>query len=204
MKKASPTKGVLRAKMDVTALSKEFETAGASAMSVLADSRFFQGSKANPKLAKQASSLPVLWKDFIVDEYQIYDARHNGADAVLLITRLLAQRKLKDFILLARNLSLDCLVEVHTAAEVKRAVDAGADIIGINNRDLGNFKVDFATARELRPRVPPGRITVCESGVDSVEQIHALREMKFDAVLIGESLMRARQPGKVIHELLHT
>lgn len=204
MKKASPVKGVLRPKMDVSALGREFEAAGASAMSVLTDSAFFQGSKESPRIAKQASSLPVLWKDFIVDEYQVYEARLHGADAILLITRLLAQKKLKYFISLARNLSLDALVEVHTAAEVKRAVDAGAEIIGINNRDLDSFKVDFARARELRPRVPPGRITVCESGVDSSEQIHALRELKFDAVLVGESLMRSRNPANLIHELLHT
>jgi len=148
--------------------------------------------------------LPALRKDFIVDEYQLYESRVIGADAVLLIVRLFPQKKLKEFITLARNLSMTPLVEVHTPAELKRALKAGADTIGVNTRDLGTSKVDFKVAEELRPQIPAGRVAVCESGVDSVDQIHILRELRFDAVLIGEALMRSRQPLKLIHALLYT
>ena len=204
LKKASPLRGVLRARMDVPALARELEVAGASALSVLTDVRFFQGSRENLKLAKGACALPVLCKDFMVDEYQVYQARMSGADAVLFIVRLLAQKKLKGFITLANNLSMVPFVEVHSAAELRRAVDAGADVIGINNRNLDDFKVDFSLALELRAKVPPGKIIVCESGVDSAVQVNRLRDLRFDAVLVGESLMRPRHPTSVINEMFHT
>jgi indole-3-glycerol phosphate synthase len=139
-----------------------------------------------------------------VDEYQVYESRQAGADAILLIVRLLPQRKLKEFVTLARNLSLGALVEVHTAAELKRALDAGADTIGVNTRDLSTFKTDFSLAAELRPRIPPDRAAVCESGIDSVRQIEVLRQLRYDAVLIGEALMRTRHPAQFVQELLHT
>ncbi len=204
LKKASPSKGVLRPKLDVPALAKEFELAGASALSVLTDQKFFQGSIENLKLAKGACELPVLRKDFVVDELQLYESRLIGADAILLIVRLLAQQKLKEFLATARNLSLTAIVEVHAAAELKRALDAGADTIGVNTRDLGTFKTDFAVAAELRPKIPAGVAAVCESGVDSAKHIETLRELRYDAVLIGEALMRARSPRALIHELLYS
>ncbi|MEK7476777.1 MAG: indole-3-glycerol phosphate synthase TrpC [Candidatus Coatesbacteria bacterium] len=204
IKKASPSKGVFRAKVDIAGTAREFEDAGVSALSVLTDEKFFQGSLENLRLVKGASSLPVLRKDFIVDEYQLYQSRLSGADAVLLIVRLLPQRKLKEFVTLARNLSLGALVEVHTSAELKRALDAGADMIGVNTRDLSTFKTDFAVAKELRPRIPPDRAAVCASGIDSPRQIEVLRTLRYDAVLIGEALMRTRKPAQFVHELLHT
>jgi indole-3-glycerol phosphate synthase len=204
IKKASPSKGVIRPKLDVPDTARDLEKAGVSALSVLTDEKFFQGSMDNLRLAKSACGLPVLRKDFIVDEYQVYESRQAGADAILLIVRLLPQRKLKEFVTLARNLSLGALVEVHTAAELKRALDAGADTIGVNTRDLSTFKTDFSLAAELRPRIPPDRAAVCESGIDSVRQIEVLRQLRYDAVLIGEALMRTRHPAQFVQELLHT
>ncbi len=203
IKKASPLKGVLRAKLDPAALAKEFEVAGTSALSVLTDEKFFQGSVANLNLARGACSLPVLRKDFVVDTYQVYESRLMGADAILLIVRLLAQQKLKELLTLAKNLSLATITETHTAVEVKRAVDAGADMIGVNTRDLDTFKTRFETAGELRGKIPTGVIAVCESGVESPRQIETLRDLRYDAVLIGEALMRARHPRALIQELLH-
>lgn len=203
LKKASPLKGVLRAKFDPAALAKEFEASGASALSVLTDTRFFQGSVENLQQARSACGLPVLRKDFLVDEYQIYESRLMGADAILLIVRLLPQAKLKEMLSLAKNLSLAAITETHTAVEVKRALDAGADIIGVNTRDLDTFKTRFETAAEVRPKIPAGVISICESGVESPRQIETLRDLRYDAVLIGEALMRARQPRALIQELLH-
>jgi len=204
LKKASPVKGVIRAKFDVPALAKEVEAAGAVALSVLTDAKYFQGALANLMLAKQGCGLPVMRKDFIVDEYQLFESRMAGADAVLLIGRLLPGPKLKKFIQTARNLGLAQLVEVHSAAELRRAVDAGAELVGINTRDLDTFKTDFNLAAELRPRIPPGVEAVCESGVDSPRQIEQLRLLRFSAVLIGEALMRARHAAPFVHEMFNT
>ncbi len=203
LKKASPVKGVIRPKFEPGPLAAELESAGAAALSVLTDAKFFQGSLENIKIAKAGSSLPVLRKDFLVDENQIRESRLAGADAVLLIARLLPGVKLKALVTTARQLSMASLVEVHTASEIKRAVDAGAEIIGVNTRDLSNFKIRFETAAELRPKIPAGIICVCESGVDSPRQVETLRDLRYDAVLIGETIMRARRPGHEIRELLH-
>lgn len=204
LKKASPLKGVLRDNLDVAGLAKEFSKAGASALSILTETKFFQGAMEHVMQAKQACGLPALRKDFIVEEYQLFETRLAGADAILLIAGLLAQKKLKEFIATSRNLSLTPLVEVHSAAELKRALDAGADTIGINTRDLGTFKINFDVLTELRPKIPAGCVVIAESGVDSAKQIQMLRELRFDAVLIGEALMRSRRPLSFIHELLHT
>lgn len=203
LKKASPSKGVIRPKFEPGPLAAELESAGVSALSVLTDAKFFQGSHENLKAAKAASSLPVLRKDFLLDENQIRESRLIGADAVLLIARLLPGVKLKAMVTTARQLSMAALVEVHTASEVKRALDAGAEIIGVNNRDLSNFKVRFETAAELRSKIPAGVIAVCESGVETARQVEALRDLRYDAVLIGETIMRARRPGHEVRELLH-
>jgi len=204
IKKASPSAGVIRAKLDVGALARELETAGASALSVLTETRYFQGSPDYLKEAKKNCGLPVLRKDFVVDEYQVYESRLIGADAVLVIVRLLNQKALKGFVTLARNLSLTPVVEVHSVPEVRRAVDAGAEVIAVNTRDLGSFHTNFELAGEIRPRIPEGAIAICASGVSTTRQIDALRDLKYDAVLIGESLMRSRDPRALVHELLHT
>jgi indole-3-glycerol phosphate synthase len=204
IKKASPSVGLIRPKMDVTTLAKDLENAGASALSVLTETRYFQGSPDNLMLAKKGCSLPVLRKDFIIDEYQIYESRLIGADAMLIIVRLLNQKALKTFITLARNLSITPVVEVHTVLEVKRALDAGAEVIMVNTRDLGSFHVDFDLAATVRPKIPEGVVAICASGVSTTRQIDVLRSLKFDAVLIGEALMRSRDPRALVHELLHT
>jgi len=204
IKKASPSAGVIRPKMDVTALAGDLEAAGASALSVLTETRYFQGSPDNLMLAKKGCGLPVLRKDFIVDEYQVYESRLIGADAMLIIVRLLNQKALKTFVTLARNLSITPVVEVHSVPEVRRALDAGAEVIAVNTRDLGSFHVNFELAGEVRPKIPDGVVTICASGVSTTRQIDALRTLKFDAVLIGEALMRSRDPRALVHELLHT
>lgn len=204
LKKASPVKGVLCDNLDVAGLAKEFAKAGASALSVLTDTKFFQGAMEHITKAKQACGLPVLRKDFVVEEYQLLETRLGGADAVLLIVGILAQKKLREFIATSRNLSLTPVVEVHSAAELKRALDAGADTVGINTRDLGTFKINFQVLEELRPKIPAGCVVIAESGVDSAGQIQVLRDLRFDAVLIGEALMRSRRPLSLIHELLYT
>jgi len=203
MKRASPSKGMIRARLDPAAMAREFEKGGAKAISVLTEARYFKGSLTDLKDARAACGLPVLRKDFIVDEYQIYESRLAGADAILLITGLLPQKKLVSFMALARNLSLAALVEVHTLSELKRVLATDAPIIGINTRNLTNLKVDASVAVELRPQVPPERIVIYESGIEGVKQMDELREMKFDSALVGDALMRARSPVALIHELLY-
>jgi indole-3-glycerol phosphate synthase len=204
LKQASPSRGVIRPKMDVPGLARELEASGASALSVLTEERYFKGDLARLMQAKRACGLPILRKDFIIDEYQVYESRLAGADAVLLIVGLLPQKKLKELMVLSRNLSLAPFVEVHSAAEMRRALAADADLIGINTRDLASLKVDFGTAAALRPMVTGDRVLVCESGVEEPSQMDRLRELRFDAVLVGEALMRARHPGLVVHQLLHS
>jgi len=204
LKQASPSGGVIRANMEVGALSRELEASGASALSVLTEERYFKGNIGRIREAKRACGLPVLRKDFIVDEYQLYESRLAGADAVLLIVGLLPQKRLKEFMVLARNLSLAPFVEVHSVAEMRRALAADADLIGINTRDLASLKVDFGVAATLRPMVTGDRVVVCESGVEDAVQMDRLRQLRFDAVLVGEALMKARHPGLVVHSLLHS
>ena len=205
LKKASPLKGVLRQKFNVAAIAKEFAEAGARALSVLTDAKYFQGSLENIKIVKEACDLPVMRKDFITDEYQIYESRLAGADAVLLIARLLDQKKLKRFVTITKHLGMSPVVETHSAAEVKRALNTETEIVGINTRDLGNFKVDFEIVKELRDRVPPDKITICESGIDSSDKVNMLRDLKFSAVLIGEAIMRTRNSRhSLVHEFFYS
>jgi len=206
IKKASPSKGLIRADLDVEWLAHRYEAGGAVALSVLTDEPFFQGSLRNLALASAAVPLPCLRKDFTVDEYQILEARAHHGDAILLIAAALTNSELKQFARTARSLALDVLVEVHTAAELDRVLDAlgetAADAIGVNNRDLKTFEVRLETALELAGRIPSGVVRVAESGISAPGDISRLRVAGFDAFLIGESLMRQPDPGAALAALL--
>jgi len=207
IKKASPSKGLIRADFDAAKLAGSYFAGGAAALSVLTDEPFFQGSLRNLELASAAVSLPCLRKDFTVDEYQIVEARAHCADAILLIAAVLTDDELKRFARAAHSLSLDVLVEVHTAAELDRVLDTlgetGADAIGVNNRDLQTFDVHLETSLELAGRIPRGVMRVAESGIATTEDIARLRAAGFDAFLIGESLMRQPDPGAALAALLN-
>jgi len=202
LKKASPSKGLIRPEFDVTALAVELEEAGAAALSVLTDEQFFQGSLLNLEIASKATHLPCLRKDFIVDEFQLLEARAHRADAVLLIVAALTQAELTGLHRRAGDLQLDVLCEVHDGAELQRALDAGCETIGVNNRNLHTFRVDPNTSLRLAESIPAGVMKVAESGIESGDDIAQLRQAGFDAFLVGESLMRAPRPGEVLRDLL--
>ena len=202
LKKASPSKGLIRAEFCVEELAWELEMAGAAALSVLTNEEFFQGSLENLRLASLAVKLPCLRKDFIVDEYQLLEARANSADAVLLIVAALSHNELIHLARSAWSRGLDVLCEVHEEAELQRALDAGCDLIGVNTRDLRTFLVDAETAFRMAARVPKNVLAVAESGIRSGEDIAGLRDAGYRAFLIGESLMRAERPGDALRELV--
>jgi indole-3-glycerol phosphate synthase len=202
LKKASPSKGLIRAQFCAEELAKELEVAEAAALSVLTDEEFFQGSLENLRLASAAVKLPCLRKDFIVDEFQLLEARANSADAVLLIVAALSQEELTVLKGGARSLGLDVLCEVHDEEDLQRALDAGCDLIGVNTRDLRTFKVDAETAFRVAERLPKNVMKVAESGIRSGEDIARLRTAGYQAFLIGESLMRAERPGEALRELM--
>ncbi len=202
LKKASPSRGLIRADFDPAALAKELEAAGAAALSVLTDEEFFQGSLAYLQTASDATALPCLRKDFIVDEFQLLEARAYGADAVLLIVAALSQQELIGLLMKARSYGLDALCEAHDAQELQCAVEAGARLIGVNNRDLRTFKVNVETALQLAKRIPHNVASVAESGISSGADIARLRSAGYHAFLIGESLMKAEKPGEVLRQLI--
>ncbi len=202
LKKASPSKGLIRSDFDPAALASELEAAGAAALSVLTDEEFFQGSLENLRRASHAAHLPCLRKDFIVDEFQLLEARANGADAVLLIVAALSRNELERLADAARSRGLDVLCEVHDEEELHRALGASCDLIGVNTRDLRTFKVDLETAFGLAKHFPRNVVRVAESGIRSVQDILHLRAAGYDAFLIGESLMRAERPGDALRELI--
>jgi indole-3-glycerol phosphate synthase len=198
LKKASPSKGLIRAEFCVEELARELAAAGAAALSVLTDEEFFQGSLENLRLASGAAKVPCLRKDFIVDEFQLLEARANSADAVLLIVAALSNAELNRLALGARLNGLDALCEVHDEAELQRALDAGCDLIGVNTRDLRTFEVDVETAFRLAELLPKNVVRVAESGIGSGEDVARLRAAGYQAFLIGESLMRAERPGAAL------
>jgi indole-3-glycerol phosphate synthase len=202
LKKASPSKGVIRGSFPVGSLASQLAKHGASALSVLTDEEFFQGSLANLLEASAATDLPCLRKDFIVDEFQILEARAHRADAVLLILAALNDADFRQFLARARELELDVLCEVHDEDELKRALDGGAEIIGVNSRDLRTFEVKLNTLRELAPKIPNRILRVAESGIASGTEIGELHNYGYHAFLIGETLMRASDPGKKLQRLL--
>jgi indole-3-glycerol phosphate synthase len=204
LKKASPSRGLIRADFDPSSLVRELEVAGAAALSVLTDEDFFQGSLNNLRLASSATKLPCLRKDFIVDEFQVLEARANCADAILLIVAALSQEELIALARKASEFELDVLCEVHDEEELTRALGAGCDLIGVNSRDLRTFQVDLQTAFRLAEKMPKDVLSVAESGIHHPSDITKLRDAGYGAFLIGESLMKAESPGKMLRTLLAT
>ena len=202
LKKASPSKGLIREDFRPAELARELEVAGATALSVLTDEEFFQGSLGNLVAASGAVSIPCLRKDFIVDEFQLVEARAHCADAVLLIVAALTAGDLSSLAAGARRHGLDVLCEVHDGEELQRALDDGFDLIGVNTRDLRTFKVDMEAAFRLAEKFPAHVVRVAESGIHSAEDVARLRTAGYDAFLVGESLMRAPSPGEVLRELI--
>ena len=202
VKKASPSKGLIRADFDAVAIAKDCAAHGASAISVLTEEKFFQGDLVYLEQIHAAVSVPLLRKDFMLDPYQIDEAKSFGADAVLFIAAMLDPSLMRELRGQASELKLDSLVEVHTEKELAAAVDCGAELIGINNRDLKTFEVSLATTERLAPLVPAGKPAVCESGIDSLEQIRRVEKLGIHVFLIGETLMRAPAPGQKLRELL--
>ena len=202
LKKASPSRGLIRANFDVESLARELELAGAAALSVLTDEKFFQGSLENLQRASSSTKLPCLRKDFILDEFQILEARAHSADAILLIAAALSQAELVALAGAARNHGLDVLCEVHDEDELERAIAAGCDLIGVNSRDLRTFQVDLGTALRLGRLIPNHVVRVAESGIHSGADIARLRTSGYQAFLVGESLMKAESPGQALRTLL--
>jgi len=202
IKRRSPSKGRLRADYDPEEIARIYEAGGAAAISVLTDRNFFEGDAGHLKAARKVTSLPVLRKDFIIDPCQIFETRFLGADALLLIAGLFDEKPLRELIELSRSLGLAALVEVHNGEEAARAAAAGADIIGINNRDLKTFRTDIETSLSMAPLIPKDRIVVSESGIETRADIERLAEAGIRCFLIGETLMRAADPGEKIRELL--
>jgi indole-3-glycerol phosphate synthase len=204
VKKASPSRGVIRADFDPVEVAKIYAGNGAAAISVLTEAEHFQGSLDHLKNIRKAlpDKLPLLRKDFIFDPYQIYESRAYGADSLLLIVAILEPEKLQELLRISHQLNMSCLVEVHNKAEVEIALKSRAKIIGINNRDLNTFSVDMATTERLRPLIPPDRIIVSESGIKERTDIERLSRLGIDAVLIGESLMSAPDIAARMRELL--
>jgi indole-3-glycerol phosphate synthase len=204
LKKASPSKGLIRAEFQAQELARELEAAGAAALSVLTDEEFFQGSLENLRLASAAVKVPCLRKDFIVDEFQLLEARANSADAVLLIVAALSQEELQILALGARARGLDVLCEVHDEDELRRALDVGSELIGVNTRDLRTFEVNPETALRLAELLPKSAVRVAESGIRSREDIERLRAAGYQAFLIGETLMRVERPGEALRALINS
>ena len=200
-KRRSPSAGDLRPGATIAEMVQAYELGGAAALSVLTEERYFGGSLHDLRAAREASDLPILRKDFLVDPYQLYEAAANGADAVLLIVAAVDDEDLASLYAEARALDLDCLVEVHDESDLERALAIDADVIGINNRDLGDFEVNLETTVELLTDVPAGKAVVSESGYRDRGQFEELERIGVDAVLIGEALMRAGDPELMVREL---
>lgn len=202
LKKASPSRGLIRGSFHPAALADELVRGGATTLSVLTDEEFFQGSLDYLVEVSAAVDIPLLRKDFMVDEFQMVEARANCADAILLIVAALSDAEMRALYAKARAFELDVLCEVHDASELARAVDAGCEIIGVNSRDLRTFHVDLNTALELGPNIPASALRVAESGIATGEDIARLRAVGYDAFLIGESLMKVDHPGEALQELI--
>lgn len=201
IKRASPSRGVLSVGANPPRLARTYAANGAAAISVLTDNKFFHGSLQDLHKVCEAVDVPALRKDFIIDEYQIYESRATGADAVLLIVRVLPEAQLRHYLALARSLGMHALVEIHDEMDLERAISAGAFIIGINNRNLVDFTVDLATTELLAPRVPAENIVVAESGILARADVERVARVGARAVLVGEALMRAGDVGAKVREL---
>jgi indole-3-glycerol phosphate synthase len=201
IKKASPSKGVLREDFEPAAIAREYEENGAAAISVLTDGPFFQGSLADLGAARQAVRLPALRKDFTLNEYHVVEAAANGADAVLLIAAILEEKQVRDLRELAGEWGMAALVEVHNQRELKIALDAGAEIVGVNNRNLKTFEVTLETSLQLAEHIPAGVLKISESGIHSRADIRRLTDAGFRAFLVGEHLLKSANPGAALGAL---
>ena len=201
IKKASPSKGVIRADFDPVAIARSYEAGGAACLSVLTDIDFFHGSDDDLRQARAACALPVLRKDFIVDAYQLYEARVMGADCVLLIAAALDDARLSEFAFIAGELGMDVLVEIHDLDELERALPVPARLLGVNNRDLRSFDVRLQATLDLQPMVPADRVLVTESGIRTPADVALMRDAGVHAFLVGEAFMREPDPGAALRGL---
>ena len=201
IKKASPSKGVIREDFHPAEIARSYEQGGAACLSVLTDADFFQGSEAYLQQAREACSLPVIRKDFIVDPYQVYEARAIAADCILLIAAALDDAQLAQLNALAHELGMDVLIEVHNAEELHRILPLGNRLVGINNRNLHNFETSLDNTFSLLAQIDENRIVVTESGIHSADDVAAMRQHNVDAFLVGEAFMRAAEPGEKLAEL---
>lgn len=202
IKRASPSAGILKADLDVEQLAAIYEQSGAGCLSVLTEEKYFQGKTDDFKRVKTCSRLPVLRKDFVLTEYQVWESRVIGADCLLLIASVLTDQELKRMLRLAGELRLQTLVEVHTATELERALHLGAELIGINNRNLQTFQVDLKTTEKLLSLIPEETVVVSESGISSRQDVELLEDIGVDAILVGEALIKNPEPELKIGELL--
>lgn len=202
VKKKSPSKGIIREDFDPVKIAKIYAENGAAAISVLTDEYFFAGKLKYLSAIRETVEIPLLRKDFTIDPYHIYQARVSGADVILLIVAALTKKQLHEFMDIASSMSLASLVEVHTEAELEIALDVGAEIIGINNRDLRSFHTDIETTFKLREFIPKGKVVVSESGIYTRDDVEALGDAGVNAILVGESLMRSPDIGKKVRELI--
>ncbi len=202
IKKASPSLGIIREDFNPVEIARIYEASGAAAISVLTDEKFFQGCLSYLTDVKKTVNLPILRKDFIIDAYQIYEARSAGADAILLIASLLSKDEIQRYLELAGELGMDCLVEVHSETELKQVLQTNAYIIGINNRDLATFKTDLKTTLRLKPMIPAEKIVVSESGIKSRADVEKLMKERVNAILVGETLMKSDDISAKLRELL--
>ena len=202
IKKASPSAGVIRPDFDPVAIARSYRRHGASCLSVLTDRDYFQGSLDDLERVREQVAIPILRKDFTIDEYQVVEARASGADAILLIAEVLDDHDLAFLLQAGRRWGMAVLVEFHDPTHLDRVVQAGADLVGINNRDLKRFVTDLETTFRLRDRIPPGVVVVSESGITRRDQVERLERVGVSAILVGESLMREQDPGRAIDRLL--
>lgn len=201
IKKASPSKGVMRENFHPADIAKSYEKGGAACLSILTDRDFFQGAPEFLLQAREATSLPVIRKDFIIDPYQVYEARAMNADCILLIVSALGDAMLNELLGLAQHLQMDVLMEVHDREEMTRAVETGAKLIGVNNRNLRTFDVSLQTTLDMLDMLPEDRILVTESGIHAPQDVKLMRENKVNSFLVGEAFMRADEPGEKLAEL---
>lgn len=203
IKKASPSQGMIRPEFSVLGLARIYEEAGAAAISVLTEDKYFLGKAPYVRDVSDHVGLPVLTKDFFISDEQIYETFAFGSSAILLIVSILTDQELRQLMTVADALDMDCLVEVHDEEELQRAIDCGAKIIGVNNRNLKTLEVDFKTSERLIPRIPKGRIIVSESGIKNKAHVDMLKDMGAHAVLIGETFLRAHDVGAKVREVMH-
>ncbi|MDR4505786.1 MAG: indole-3-glycerol phosphate synthase TrpC [Candidatus Scalindua sp.] len=202
VKRASPSAGIIRKDFDYIDIAAQYESGGASAISVLTDREFFKGDLSYLAEVRERVKIPLLRKDFLIDPYQIYEARAAGADAVLLIARLLTTEQIDSFLSIAHDLGMECLVEIHNTKELEQVLETGSNIIGINNRDLDTFETNLETSLKLRALMPDGKIFVSESGIKTRSDVRRLEDAGFDAILVGETLMRSNNISLKMRELL--